>query len=83
MIVSAVSTFTQGGEDPWGNYRITIHPYPSTKVGDRGGFFIHGGSRPGSAGCIDLTTNMDQFVADLKEAVSPNANCYVSLTVSY
>lgn len=26
----------------WGNYRITIHPYPSTQTHGREGFFIHG-----------------------------------------
>ena len=26
-------------------------------------FSIHGGWFPGSAGCIDLTSNMDNFVA--------------------
>ena len=26
-------------------------------------FSIHGGRVPGSAGCIDLTSNMDNFVA--------------------
>lgn len=39
----------------WGNFRLTIHPYPNTQTWGRGGFFIHGGLVPGSAGCIDLT----------------------------
>jgi hypothetical protein len=70
-------------EDAWGDYRITIHPYPDTKTHKRGGFFIHGGKTPGSAGCVDLTKNIDRFVDDLKAAVGENANCFVPLEVRY
>src|SRR2546422_886916 len=39
----------------WGSFRVPIYPLPGVKVpGGRGGFFLHGGSRPGSAGCIDV-----------------------------
>lgn len=67
----------------WGNYRITIHPYPGTKTYNRGGFFIHGGSAPGSAGCIDLTTHMDDFVKELKKELKGLPTCYIPLTVRY
>jgi hypothetical protein len=69
--------------DAWGNYRITIHPYPGTEVYGRGGFFIHGGAEPGSAGCIDLTSAMNDFVKFLKEAVGEKANCFIDLNVHY
>lgn len=46
----------------WGNYRLTIHPYLGTQTYGRGGFFIHGGTAAGSAGCIDLALNIDRFV---------------------
>jgi hypothetical protein len=36
----------------WGDYWVTIHPYPSTQTYKRGGFFIHGGASPGSSGCV-------------------------------
>ena len=67
----------------WGNYWITIHPYPSTQTYKRGGFFIHGGSTPGSAGCIDLTGQMDRFVEALKKALANQPECYIPLTVRY
>jgi hypothetical protein len=74
------------GVDPapysaWGMYRITIHPYPGTKTGGRGGFFIHGGTSPGSLGCIDLVHNMDTFVADLRRELRGTPNCFVPLNV--
>ena len=48
-------------EDSWGTHRLTIHPFDSTHTFGRGGFFIHGGTAPGSRGCIDLTSNMADF----------------------
>jgi len=67
----------------WGDHRITIHVFPGTPTYDRGGFFIHGGSHPGSAGCINLHTGMDAFVRDLRAAVGADSDCYVPLTVQY
>ena len=67
----------------WGNHRITIHPYPATKTYGRGGFFIHGGARPGSAGCIDLHRFMPDFVKDLRKSVGNRDECYIDLTVAY
>src|SRR6056297_1584138 len=48
--------------DAWGDYRITIHPFTTTETFGRGGFFIHGGTTRGSAGCIDLCGRINQFV---------------------
>jgi hypothetical protein len=59
-------------QDPaWGNYRVVIHPFNSTRTYGRGGFFIHGGSQWGSVGCIDLVHHMDSFV----KAMAPFHNC--------
>lgn len=69
--------------DAWGNYRITIHPFVTTVTHGRGGFFIHGGTTPGSAGCIDLTNHMDQFVEDLRREVGRNTTCQIHLVVRY
>jgi hypothetical protein len=67
----------------WGDYWITIHPYPSTETYKRGGFFIHGGSTPGSAGCIDLTMNMNRFVEALADELKDKGICHIPLTVWY
>ncbi|KZE17711.1 MULTISPECIES: tlde1 domain-containing protein [Sphingomonas] len=68
---------------PWGDYRVTLHVMPATVTHRRGGFFIHGGSTPGSAGCIDLTNDMRRFVARLREMVGPSPDCFVTVTVRY
>jgi len=65
----------------WGTHRITIHPFDSTVTFGRGGFFIHGGATPGSAGCIDLTHRMESFAVTLGRSVP--GRCKVKLTVSY
>lgn len=67
----------------WGNFRIAIHPYPNTLTHQSGGFFIHGGTVPGSAGCVDLTINMDMFVKQLKQELQGHLECFIPLTVRY
>ena len=52
----------RGGRPSWGNYRAWLTPLPGTNTHGRGGFAIHGGSEPGSRGCIDLTDEMEEFV---------------------
>lgn len=72
-----------GMGDPWGNYRVTLHVSPATQTYGRGGFFIHGGTTPGSAGCIDLVQAMDRFVTHLRDLIGESPNCYVPVTVRY
>ena len=67
----------------WGNYRIIIHPYPTTETFGRGGMFLHGGDTPGSAGCIDLWDAMDTLVSDLNAEVGSNIDCVIPLRVHY
>jgi hypothetical protein len=67
----------------WGNFRLAIHPYPNTQTYTRGGFFIHGGSTPGSAGCIDLTMHMDSFIEKLSNILGGQPTCHIPLTVRY
>ncbi|MFG6417224.1 RHS repeat-associated core domain-containing protein [Roseateles sp. DC23W] len=38
----------------WGTYRAPLHPDAATNTFGRDGFFLHGGSKPGSKGCIDV-----------------------------
>jgi hypothetical protein len=67
----------------WGDHRITIHVFSETQTYGRGGFFIHGGTHAGSAGCINLHGGMEAFAKDLKGATTPLPHCYVPLTVRY
>jgi len=54
----------RGGRATWGDYRVELIPDPATNLlgRDARGFFIHGGSTPGSAGCIDLCEQIGDFV---------------------
>jgi len=38
----------------WGRYRVPLKPTQGTDTLGRDGFFLHGGDKPGSAGCIDV-----------------------------
>lgn len=38
----------------WGDWRVRLHPLAGSKRHGRDNFFLHGGSLPGSAGCIDI-----------------------------
>lgn len=53
----------KGLERAWGNSRAFLNAKSVTdpRTAHRSGFSIHGGTNPGSAGCIDLTSGMDGF----------------------
>ena len=71
-----------GHKAAWGDQRVTIHPYAKTEVGERGGFFIHGGATFGSAGCIDLAGGMGGFVEHVNGLLGKGtANCHIDLEV--
>jgi hypothetical protein len=38
----------------WGDWQAPIKPSPGTDTYGRDGFWLHGGSRPGTNGCIDI-----------------------------
>ena len=55
-----------GGKKSWGSVRIPILPKSVTLLDDskeikRNNFFIHGGEKAGSRGCIDLCENDIRF----------------------
>ena len=56
-----------GGEGSWGKHRIWLTPKPGTQTYGRSGFSIHGGDVPGSAGCIDLTDQLEGFIHMFRE----------------
>lgn len=69
----------------FGQRRIIIHPFHTTHTYRRGGFFIHGGVFPGSAGCIDLQGEMQRFQYTLRGIAHKHAFAPVKikLIVSY
>ena len=68
-----------GSRRSWGNVRTPIEPGPGNDIAGRdGGFYMHGGDVPGSAGCIDLTNSNEDFHRWLSGQRGP-----VPLSVSY
>ncbi len=68
-----------GGTIAWGSERVDITPVGLNPfaIRQRSGFTIHGGTYPGSAGCIDLTTNDKAFFEKVRNTGTWN------LTVKY
>jgi hypothetical protein len=75
----------------WGEYSWHLRPYRSNDMsgdkGPRGGFFIHGGNVPGSAGCIDLMGNVGAFkrsiIDEVTEDLGTDECCYINVIVRY
>ncbi|MBQ6340467.1 MAG: DUF2778 domain-containing protein, partial [Kiritimatiellae bacterium] len=63
----------------WGDFGWSLHPEPNTVTYGRSGFFIHGGSEWGSAGCIDLTSGDEKLATFLNGL----CNCYIPVVVKY
>lgn len=56
-----VLTKFPGGRSSWGNSKVALEPSPQNNMFGRDKFNIHGGDELGSLGCIDLTSQMDDF----------------------
>lgn len=69
-----------GGKYSWGAGLIDIIP-ESTNTTKRGGFTIHGGEEPGSAGCIDMLDNDDELFKFIEQNRENLTN--VPLKVNY
>lgn len=67
----------------WGNFRFSLIPQKGTNTFDRSGFFMHGGSLPGSIGCIDLVTGIKDFGPYYKEWLQKTGNSTIELIVDY
>lgn len=48
-------------ERSWGDIATFLEPNAENEMYGRDEFFIHGGSTPGSNGCIDLVENNNEF----------------------
>ena len=72
-----------GAQAAWGNYRVWLEPAQETNTLGRTDLSIHGGWDYGSAGCIDLAPNMDDFKKmfqnhgnDMRLNVKYDKNCW-------
>ena len=67
----------------WGNFRFALIPQKGTNSFGRGGFFLLGGSLPGSIGCVDLVTGINDFGQYYKTWLEKNNNTPIKLVVDY
>ncbi len=80
----------RNGRGAWGDYSWPVSPELGTNTNDsngkpRNGFFIHGGTKPGSAGCIDCYGGGDKALHKLMNKIRKNnkSPCYVKVTANY
>jgi RHS repeat-associated protein len=52
-MVGSMARFLAGLGD-WGSFRVPLHSTGDGQMYERDGIFLHGGSFPGSAGCVDV-----------------------------
>lgn len=52
----------------WGKFRVPLKPDLGTQTFGRDGFFLHGGKKPGSAGCIDVGASDIELFRHLRNA---------------
>ena len=67
----------------WGNYRYTLQADKGTNTFGRGSMYLHGGSFPGSIGCIDLSTQMNDFQSYYKSWRDKTGQSTIQLIVDY
>jgi len=67
----------------WGDYRAPIIKGKGTETYGRGSFYVHGGAIPGSIGCIDLATNMDDFAKYYSTWQARTNKSSMSIEVNY
>ena len=90
IVQKVIGLFGRGsfpkGPVAWGVERVWIKPEEvkvynpiTNEYVTRSGFSIHGGLIPGSAGCIDLSGNAQEFFKKLKSSESD----YIRLNVNY
>jgi hypothetical protein len=70
--------------DAWGSCRLSIHAAAgNNQAGREGGFFIHGGTSPGSHGCIDIGTQAPLFFEKFTAVTNSLRNDKIPLDVNY
>jgi hypothetical protein len=74
---------TPTSEVAWGDYRWALQPKKGTNTFGRGSFYLHGGSTPGSIGCIDLVTDSDDFAKYYEKWRSKTGNKTILIEVDY
>jgi hypothetical protein len=50
----------------WGDYRVRLKPALGTDTLGRSGLFLHGGERPGTAGCISIGNQDSVLIPKLR-----------------
>lgn len=73
------------GAGDWGDWRLRFDPLPGNIMpkGRTPGFYLHGGAKPGSAGCIDMGGGMfgNEVTEKIKEEILADPDGKIQLYV--
>jgi len=67
----------------WGSHRWALIPKKGTNTFGRNSFYLHGGSAPGSIGCIDLVTDSPEFAKYYKDWMKKTGRSNIDVKVDY
>lgn len=67
----------------WGDYRWLLKPKKGTDTHGRNSFYLHGGSTPGSIGCIDLVTDSGDFADYYKKWREKAGKSTIEVVIDY
>jgi hypothetical protein len=67
----------------WGSDRWRLNPKKGTNTFGRHSFYLHGGSTPGSIGCIDLVTDSPDFADYYKKWMAKTGRSTIDVKVDY
>ena len=74
---------TDSSKVAWGDYRWSLVQMKGTKTYGRDSFYLHGGSFPGSIGCIDLVTDSGDFADFYEKWKKENKKDTITVSIDY
>ena len=69
--VTGVKAWVRNKLGDWGNFRVPLHASDGTNTHGRDGIMLHGGRKPGSAGCIDVCFREEMLFPYLQQQQGP------------
>jgi len=77
------SNNTDSSQVAWGSHRWALLPKKGTQTFGRHNFYLHGGSTPGSIGCIDLVTESPNFSSYYEQWRKKTGRSSIDVKVDY
>lgn len=80
--VEGIEYIARRTKGDWGHYRVKLYPHQVKNIHNRSEFFLHGGSLPGSAGCIDIGAAEEDIFKLIEETNENNGTDNILVRVT-